>query len=245
MMKHDEQDIRPKASIDEIRNRFDQDVERFSNLDTGQTTTMDSPLMLDLCAEAAASLCPHAKQALDLGCGAGNYSLKLQQYLPDLSFSLNDLSKPMLDRATKRLTEAGATNTQSYQGDLREVIPQVSSTPDIIIAAMVLHHLRSKAEWVDVIHNLYETLAPNGVLVVADIVSHSSTEVDQLMTNRWGDYLVDFRDEAYRDMAFEYVAWEDTPWPLFDQLQMLSQAGFTDIDILHKNACFAAYIARK
>ncbi|MDB5158487.1 MAG: SAM-dependent methyltransferase, partial [Mucilaginibacter sp.] len=33
-----------KATNEEIRNRFDNDVERFSNLDTGQATTIDAPL---------------------------------------------------------------------------------------------------------------------------------------------------------------------------------------------------------
>jgi len=34
----------PKSSVEEIRARFDQDVERFSDLEVGQTTTVDSPL---------------------------------------------------------------------------------------------------------------------------------------------------------------------------------------------------------
>jgi tRNA (cmo5U34)-methyltransferase len=33
-----------KSSVDEIRRRFDADVERFSNLDTGQSSTVDAPL---------------------------------------------------------------------------------------------------------------------------------------------------------------------------------------------------------
>jgi len=36
-----------KSTIEEIRERFDKDVERFSNLETGQQATMDAPLVLD------------------------------------------------------------------------------------------------------------------------------------------------------------------------------------------------------
>lgn len=43
-----------KSTISEIRERFDRDVERFANLDTGQSATIDAPLALDLIAEAAA-----------------------------------------------------------------------------------------------------------------------------------------------------------------------------------------------
>jgi hypothetical protein len=37
-----------KSTIEEIRERFDHDVERSSNLETGQQATMDAPLVLDL-----------------------------------------------------------------------------------------------------------------------------------------------------------------------------------------------------
>src|SRR5687768_11443821 len=32
-----------KSTVDEIRRRFDADVERFSNLETGQSATLDAP----------------------------------------------------------------------------------------------------------------------------------------------------------------------------------------------------------
>ena len=72
----------PKASVEEIRNRFDNDVERFSNLDTGQVSTIDAPLVMELIAQAAAACNSAATELLDLGCGAGNYSIKLRELLP-------------------------------------------------------------------------------------------------------------------------------------------------------------------
>ena len=44
-----------KSTVEEIRARFDNDVERFSNLETGQSATIDAPLALELIAEAAAA----------------------------------------------------------------------------------------------------------------------------------------------------------------------------------------------
>ena len=37
-----------KSTVDEIRERFDNDVERFSDLEQGQVASIDSPLHLDL-----------------------------------------------------------------------------------------------------------------------------------------------------------------------------------------------------
>ena len=93
-----------KSSIDQIRERFDHDVERFSNLQTGQSATIDAPLVMDLVTQAAAVTTPHARHVVDVGCGAGNYTLKLLERSPNLNATLIDLSAPMLDRATERLS---------------------------------------------------------------------------------------------------------------------------------------------
>jgi hypothetical protein len=95
-----------KSSVDEIRQRFDADVERFSNLETGQSATVDAPLAMALVAQAAAVTTPHARHVLDVGCGAGNYALKLLERLPNLDATLIDLSQPMLDRARERVSRA-------------------------------------------------------------------------------------------------------------------------------------------
>ena len=90
--------MKRKSSVDEIRARFDKDVERFSNLETGQTATVDAALAMALVAETAARVTPHARTLLDVGSGAGNYTLKTLQFLPGLDVTLIDLSRPMLDR---------------------------------------------------------------------------------------------------------------------------------------------------
>ena len=116
-----------KSSPDEIRRRFDNDVERFSNLDTGQSATIDAPLALDLIAGAAAAVNPQAAGLLDIGCGAGNYSLKLMQRLPLRTVMLVDLSKPMLDRAVQRITAAGPGNSRSPSSARRPMRPRSST----------------------------------------------------------------------------------------------------------------------
>ena len=40
--------LEKKSTIKEIRERFDDDVERFSNLETGQQAIIDASLMMDL-----------------------------------------------------------------------------------------------------------------------------------------------------------------------------------------------------
>ena len=233
-----------KSTADEIRQRFDADVERFSNLESGQTATVDAPLAMALVAEVAAATTPHARHVLDVGCGAGNYTLKLLERLPNLDATLIDLSQPMFDRARERVGQATAGRITTIQGDIREVeLPEEQF--DIVLAAAVLHHLRTDDEWQGVFTAFHRALRPIGSVWVFDLVESSIPAVERVMRRRYGEYLSRLKDEAYRDHVFAYVEKEDTPRPLLFQLDLLRHVGFTQVEVLHKNVCFAAFGAVK
>jgi len=233
-----------KSSVDEIRARFDREVERFSNLETGQSATIDAPLALELIQCAAAKICPDGGSLLDVGCGAGNYSLKLLQVIPNLSVTLVDLSRPMLDRACARLKQYTREDPVALQGDIRELtLP--SDAFDLIVAAMVLHHLREESEWTAVFQKLFRALKPGGSIWISDLVSHSISSIQELMWQRYGEYLAALKDQAYRDYVLDYVTKEDSPRPLLYQTDLLKAVGFVQVEILHKNNCFAVFGAIK
>jgi tRNA (cmo5U34)-methyltransferase len=233
-----------KSSVDDIRRRFDADVERFSNLETGQSATVDAPLAMALVARAAAATTPHARHVLDVGCGAGNYTLKLLEHLPNLDVTLIDLSRPMLDRATERVGRATTGTVAAIQGDIREIAPGAGRF-DIVLAAAVLHHLRTDAEWRSVFTAFHAALRPGGSVWVFDLVESTIPAVQRLMWDRYGEYLTALKGTAYRDHVFAYVEQEDTPRPLTFQLDLLREVGFTQVEVLHKNVCFAAFGAVK
>ena len=189
-----------KSTVEEIRQRFDADVERFSNLETGQSATVDAPLAMALVAEAAAATTPHARHVLDVGCGAGNYTLKLLERLPNLDATLIDLSQPMLDRARERVSRATAGRITTIQADIREVeLPDEEF--DIVLAAAVLHHLRTDQEWREVFAAFHRALRPGGSVWVFDLVESSIPAVEQLMRQRYGEYLTRLKDEATGTMC--------------------------------------------
>ena len=229
-----------KSTVAEIRERFDADVDRFSNLETGQSATVDAPLVLDLVTRAAAAATPHATRALDVGCGAGNYSLKLLERLPLLDLDLVDLSAPMLERARERLAPVARGEVTAYQADIRD-LPLERERYDVIVAAATLHHLRTDEEWEAVFAKIFLALRPGGSFWVSDMVLHTIPEVQALMWARYGDYLAGLRDEGYRDHVFAYIEKEDTPRSLMYQLDLMRAVGFRAVDVLHKNGSFAAY----
>jgi tRNA (cmo5U34)-methyltransferase len=229
-----------KSTVEQIRARFDQDVERFSNLETGHSAAVDSPLAMDLITRAAAATTPQATHVLDIGCGAGNYTLKLLQTLPDLNVTLVDLSQPMLTQAVQRIRPVTTGEVKTFQADIREL--ELGETQfDIILAAAVFHHLRGEDEWRNVFSNCYTSLRPGGSLWIFDMLEHSTAAVQSLMWEYYGEYLVAFKGEQYREQVFGYIEQEDTPRPLMFQIDLLREVGFREVEILHKNSVFAAF----
>lgn len=226
-----------KSSVEEIRRRFDAEVERFANLETGQSATMDAPLCLELIGEAAPAVTQPISRVLDLGCGAGNFSLRLQEKAPEARYTLVDLSPKMLARAKERL---GGAVAATHAEDLRNLnFPNGGF--DVILAGAVLHHLRTPEEWERVFRRFLDWLRPGGAMWIFDLVSHENAGVQRLMWKRYGVYLENLGGAAFRDKVFAYVEHEDTPTSLDFQLALARRVGFAATEVLHKHGPFAAF----
>lgn len=233
--------LKDKSSLEDIRTRFDADVERFSNLDTGQVATIDAPLAMELITQAALAATPDIRRVLDIGCGAGNNTLKLLQTTGrSFACDLNDLSEPMLRRAQERVSAAGALEVRTHAGDFRSAdLPENSF--DVIIAAAVFHHLRDDQDWETAFAKVYRLLRPGGSFWVTDLVIHEHAAVDELMWKRYHSYLEGVGGADYAAKVLAYIDQEDSPRPVTYQLNLMQRTGFQSVDILHKNSCFAAF----
>lgn len=229
-----------KSTIKEIKERFDSDVERFSNLDTGQVATIDAKISLELLTETSKRIVPNAKNLLDIGCGAGNYSLKMLTKIADLNCTLVDLSKPMLDKAKERVSAKTNNEVKTIQGDIREVDLKENSF-DIILAGAVLHHLRDDNDWETTFTKLYRLLKPGGCLMISDLITQETNAVNEYIWERYGDYLENIDGKEYRKKVLDYVEKEDSPRSMTYQLELMKKVGFKKTEILHKNMCFGAF----
>lgn len=237
-------DYSQKSSTEEIRQRFDHDVERFSKLETGQVSTLDATLSLELITESAKRVNPSATQLLDIGCGAGNYTLKMLTKLPNLNCTLIDLSKPMLDKAFDRIAHATDGEVIVVQSDMRD-IHLSEENYDIILAGAVLHHLRDDADWEFIFNKLYKALKPGGSLWISDLITQHNPLINSYIWETYGDYLEKVDGPAYKQKVLDYIEKEDSPRSLNFQLGLMKKVGFKEVEILHKNSCFAAYGAIK
>ena len=229
-----------KSTVSEIRDRFDNDVERFSNLDTGQLSTIDAKISMELITEASKRIVPAAENLLDIGCGAGNYSLMMLSKVPGLNCTLVDLSRPMLSKAFERVSQATNKDVEIIQGDIREVVLRENHF-DIILAGAVLHHLRDDNDWETTFSKLYQLLKPGGCLMISDLIKQDTEVLNDYTRERYGDYLEALGGKEYRSKVLAYVEKEDSPRSMNYQLELMKKVGFRDVEILHKNMCFGAF----
>ena len=205
-----------KSTIEEIRQRrLTRMSSSFSNLEIGQSATVDAPLAMALVAKAASFLAtPHARHVLDVGCGSG-------ATIPSSCWNTRSQPGCHADRSEQAHARSSRGNASAkllsgkislIQGDVRDVVLP-SGRFDIILAAAVLHHLRTDTEWQVVYASFHRALNPGGSLCGCSIWSSSEIPeaVQELMTEKYGEYLTRLKDDAYRDHVFEYVEKEDTP----------------------------------
>lgn len=229
-----------KSTIEEIKQRFDKDVERFSNLDTGQVSTIDAQISLELITEASKRIVPNAENLLDVGCGGGNYSLMMLTKLANLNCTLVDLSQPMLDVAYERVSQKTNNQVTVFHGDIREVGLSENHF-DIILAGAVLHHLRDDRDWETTFDKLFRLLKPGGCLMISDLITQDTEILNHYTWERYGDYLETVGGKEYRKKVLDYVEKEDSPRSMNYQLDLMKQVGFRKVEILHKNMCFGAF----
>ena len=233
-----------KSSPEAIRRNFDQQVDRFSNLETGQTTAVDSPLCMELVARSAALLNPDAGRIMDLGCGGGNYAVKVSSLLPHVDCTLIDLSANMLAKAEERVAANISGKVLTIQGDYRD-IDFGENVFDVITAGTTLHHLREDQEWESVFTKVYRSLKPGGTFWINDIVTGETEAINAMMLQGWIVELKKHHNEEEINLYLDRYETEDTPRTLSYQLDLLKQVGFKETFVLHKHFNFAAFGARK
>jgi tRNA (cmo5U34)-methyltransferase len=233
-----------KSSVEQIRAFFDNDVERFSNLETGQRPVPEAVLVLELLAEAVALKLRPGGALLDLGCGAGNYTLRILREVSPLRCHLVDLSRNMLERARSRLEAAGCPPAGVHQTDLRELV-MADNSVDCIVAGAVLHHLRDDDDWERTFARLHRWLKPGGRLFVADVTVFDAADMDDWAWKRFASELEAMGGPDYRRKILEHIGEEDSPRSLGFQFGFLRRAGFREFDVLFRKSVSLCYFATK
>jgi tRNA (cmo5U34)-methyltransferase len=185
---------------------------------------------------------------LDLGCGDGFVTEIIRSKYPENVFYLMDGSDFMLEKAKQRLTGQSVIFLAEAFQDYLDKTPEFEKY-DFIYSANAIHHL-DFSEKKRLYFRLFQELKTGGLFVNSDPVAPSSERSEKWQFNLWIDWIrevVEDRDLTIESSMIENVPSdykkkpENKPSGLIEQLQMLQEIGFRDVDCFHKYGIFTIF----
>jgi tRNA (cmo5U34)-methyltransferase len=185
---------------------------------------------------------------LDLGGGDGVFTEYLHERYPDNAFTLLDGSADMLEKARQRLTGKGVVFIQQTFEAYLDAPPE-DQTYDFVFSSNAIHHL----DFLDksrLYAKLFRELKHGGLFIDIDPVLPVSGRSERYQFNMWVDWIDEtlsrsgFEDEVGRHADLPAVYRdkpENKPSGLFEQLELLKQTGFRDVDCFYKYGIFAMF----
>ncbi len=105
-------------------------------------------------------------EAVDLGCGPGQFAIELARRSPGLHVTGIDLSDEMLTQGRDNAHRAGVADRVSFrQGDAQQ-IPFPDASLDLVVSTLSLHHW---SDPVAVLDEITRVLRPGGSLLIFDL----------------------------------------------------------------------------
>jgi len=184
---------------------------------------------------------PEASRVLELGCGAGNTSVRLAAHYPDASLTLVDGSREMLDATTQRLGDRPGVVTVASRFEELAFEP---GSFDLVTSSVALHHVADKA---GLFARIHDWLAPGGSFVFAD---QMRGQTDAQHAINWNT-MVDFWHRPGNLNGEEVASLEqhavehDHYAPIIEQVLQIQGAGFVDVDVVWRSWMWGIVAARR
>jgi tRNA (cmo5U34)-methyltransferase len=185
-------------------------------------------------------------QVLDLGGGDGVITEYLRERYPDNTFYLLDGSADMLAKARQRL---GSRDIVFIQQTFEEYLdaPPEDQAYDFVFSSNAIHHLDFLGKS-RLYAKLFRELAFGGALINIDVVKAASGRSERWQFAMWEDWM----NERLAQMGSEVGTYdglpevakakpENKPSGLLEQLALLEQIGFRDVDCFYKYGVFAMF----
>ncbi|MEW6714822.1 MAG: class I SAM-dependent methyltransferase [Nitrospirota bacterium] len=185
---------------------------------------------------------------LDIGCGDGVLTEELLRADSAISATLTDGNDGMLQNAKARL--------KAFQGvcfikaSFQEILAGKTELGcyDLCVSSMAIHHLGMK-EKAYLFQKIFSHLNAEGHFINIDVVLPPSEALESWYFVIWRDWLrhmmkrYNVTDESPEDLIKRYKdsSSMNKPDTLSNQLRVLEEAGFLDVDCYFKNGIFAVF----
>lgn len=188
--------------------------------------------MLEVVADRFALAADSHPIILELGIGTGALTERCRRRRPAASCIGIDMDPGVLTMAEERL---GAEGVDLRAGSYLDIaLPEA----DFIVASISLHHVREASAKRALYRRCRTATASGGMMIIADCFLPRLDAAISKGMESWQEFL----EQAYSaDESREYLkAWalEDTYFPLSDELEWLTAAGF-EPDVVWRRDLFA------
>jgi tRNA (cmo5U34)-methyltransferase len=195
---------------------------------------------------------------LELCCGEGLLAGALLERFPTCTVYGLDGSPAMLEHASRKLAQHGE-RFRPQLFDLADRSWRAQPAPvHAVVSSLTIHHLDG-AEKQQLFQDIAQLLAPNGVLLIADVIAPAGRAGVELAAKAWDaavrrraleidgnlDAMAYFEREQWNMYRYPEEDGIDKPSRLLDQLKWLEQAGFADVDVFWMQAGHALFGGRK
>jgi tRNA (cmo5U34)-methyltransferase len=182
-------------------------------------------------------------RVIDLGAGTGALSERILTLLPDVRMMLLDADAEMLAKAEARMTLAGVRErVELMHGSFAESLPKIHAA----VASLSLHHVHDRNDKCAVYKNVLESLREGGVLVSGDAMMPEGLALAAPLRRRWAAHLVAHGDtEAQALERFARWAIEDRYFGVDEEIEMMREAGFVEIDVRWRIGPTTVLLGRK
>jgi len=189
-------------------------------------------------------------KVLDLGSGDGAFIHELLKTGNKIKGTLFDGSEEMLANARKRLKEY--LDIEYVTGTFQDLITgKVSLTRfDFVVSSMAIHHL-NKSEKGLLFKNIFEQLEEGGCFVNIDVVLSPSDSLENWYSELWRDWIAETEKKFNPPHSFLHIPQqhknntENITDTLEDQLEILKNQGFKNVDCYYKYGIFSVYGGQK
>ena len=174
---------------------------------------------------------------VDLGAGTGTFALAAAPHVGRVVAV--DISPVMVDVLRSRVRNSGFDNLTVVEGGLLSY-SHIGDAPQLVYCRNVLHHLPDFWKGV-ALQRIAAVLAPNGALVVRDIVFDFDPAAAPARIGEWLAGAADDADDGYTAEDFiEHLRTEHSTYrAVFDDL--LQGAGFRVLDVSIRRSVYAEY----
>ncbi|MCX6339152.1 MAG: class I SAM-dependent methyltransferase [Candidatus Aureabacteria bacterium] len=187
-------------------------------------------------------------KVLDLGCGDGIITEHLHNKYPKNNFYLMDGSTAMLLKAKERLKDKAI---KFIEMSFEEYIEKKAENDkyNFVFSSMATHHLPFESKG-KLYSKINIELCRNGLFLNYDVVLPTSGISEKIQFQMWVDWMNEalqrnnLGDEVgkFNGLPNIYKSKEENkPSDLFDQLNLLTKAGFKNADCFFKYSIFALF----